>query len=381
MVKVVFLVTLFWLLYSLFTHEPAAIKRPSLKKPIIRVQEEPPSTTTDHYRNESITKSIKPKTILLWTPFFGKKDYLLPLERYGCQVSNCIISSERSKLSTADAVIFHVRDTNVYDLPKKRYNNFQRWILLHHEAPPATPREVFMELSGQINWTVTYRLDSDVILTPRYHKKDTPTKVVEKDYTVNKTRMVAWFVSNCDTDSRREAFVKSLQNTVPVDVFGSCGPYVCNPKMSNKCYKIIAREYRFYLSLENAICKDYATEKVFNILDYNIVPIVLGGADYSSLLPPKSVINALDFETSSQLGQYLIHLAKYPQEYNSFFDWRSSYELDFYDHYACQICRKLHDQREPVKVWNNLLNWWFNQSDCKSWPVSKSSDQFEDQES
>ena len=331
----------------------------------------------NHNRNER-------KVIVLWTAFFGNKDYVLPLERYACPVSNCVFTSDRSLFSSADAVMFHARDTTVDDIPKTHPLE-QRWILLHHEAPPSTPSNVMKHLTGKINWTVTYRLDSDVSLTPRYQRKteqtmDSVTTESEVDWTMNKTRMIAWFVSNCRTDSRREAFVRSLQQTVPVDVFGSCGPFVCNPKMSTKCYKTIAREYRFYLSLENAICKDYATEKVFNIMDYNIIPIVLGGADYSQLLPPKSYINVLDFETSAQLGQYLISLAKDPDEYNSYFKWRSHYQLEPYEHYACAICRKLHASNESFKIWNDLDSWWFNQSDCKSWPVNKNTDEIDDQD-
>ena len=54
--------------------------------------------------------------------------------------------------------------------------------------------------------------------------------------------------------------------------------------------------YRFYLSFENAICRDYVTEKIFNALRLNTIPVVLGGADYSALLPPHSFIDARDHQ-------------------------------------------------------------------------------------
>ena len=54
---------------------------------------------------------------------------------------------------------------------------------------------------------------------------------------------------------------------------------------------------RFYISFENAICKDYITEKTYNALKLNTIPIVLGGVNYSSLLPPHSFINAAEFIT------------------------------------------------------------------------------------
>ena len=59
---------------------------------------------------------------------------------------------------------------------------------------------------------------------------------------------------------------------------------------------LIEREYcRFYISFENAICKDYITEKTFNALKLNTIPIVLGGANYTKLLPPGSYINAAEY--------------------------------------------------------------------------------------
>ena len=52
---------------------------------------------------------------------------------------------------------------------------------------------------------------------------------------------------------------------------------------------------RFYISFENAICKDYITEKTFNALKLNTIPIVLGGVNYRAELPPGSFINAAQF--------------------------------------------------------------------------------------
>jgi hypothetical protein len=38
-----------------------------------------------------------------------------------------------------------------------------------------------------------------------------------------KTKDVVWIVSNCNTPSKREKYVKEMQKIINVDIFGRCG--------------------------------------------------------------------------------------------------------------------------------------------------------------
>ena len=98
--------------------------------------------------------------------------------------------------------------------------------------------------------------------------------------------------------------VKSLQNYMPVDIYGDCGTHKCPDK--EDCLQYISDNYKFYISFENSLCKDYVTEKFFQAMSHDILPIVYGGTDYSEIAPPKSYINVLpDFEKPNDLASFL----------------------------------------------------------------------------
>ena len=71
------------------------------------------------------------------------------------------------------------------------------------------------------------------------------------------------------------------------------------------CYAKIEKEYKFYLSFENSLCTDYVTEKFFNVLKYNMVPVTYNGAEMEKFAPRHSYINALDFPSVQELAKYL----------------------------------------------------------------------------
>jgi hypothetical protein len=54
------------------------------------------------------------------------------------------------------------------------------------------------------------------------------------------------------------------------------------------------------------------------VLDLNIVPVVMGGGNYSRDAPEYSVIDVKDFPSAKALADYLIYLTKNPVSYDYF---------------------------------------------------------------
>merc|ERR1711915_945299 len=126
--------------------------------------------------------------------------------------------------------------------------------------------------------------------------------------------------------------------------------------------------YKFYFSLENSVCKDYISEKFFNILKYNVIPVVLNGANMSSIAPPHSFINVQDFSSTKHLVEYLEEINKNDTLFASYFWWKEHY---FQTHPAkeswCELCKLLHDEKNHQEPPDILKNSDMSQN-CKSPP-------------
>ena len=104
--------------------------------------------------------------------------------------------------------------------------------------------------------------------------------------------------SHCVTYSDREGVVMYLNKTIQIDFKGACAglwdPRLINVTLENNLHgtELGSEDYYFYLSFENAVCKDYVTEKFYDALTQDIVPVVFGRADYQHFAPPQSYMDS-----------------------------------------------------------------------------------------
>lgn len=176
---------------------------------------------------------------------------------------------------------------------------------------------------------------------------------------------MAWASSHCSSPAfLREQYVEQLQLYIPVDVFGKCNPYASPcPRGSKQCDALL-RTYKFYLAFENGFCEDYVTEKYWEqALEHDLVPVLMGGADYSELVIPESYINVLDFSSIENLASYLKALDTNSTAYNEYFHWKKKYETEPIDA-LCKLCEMLHNESLPSKIQWDLGSFWGVKENC-----------------
>ncbi|XP_053624853.1 alpha-(1,3)-fucosyltransferase C-like isoform X2 [Plodia interpunctella] len=257
----------------------------------------------------------KYKYMLLWThpedtPFiyFGQGSSVFINKT--CKWSNCYVTGDRNILGDYvkfDAILFSssrlsgiLEET---DIPVRR-SAHQKYVFSSVESAAHYPITT-NNWNGFFNWTWTYKLNSDAIWGYINIRNSTGYTVgpkqemhwidvrdmeeIDNDLRLklqSKNRVAAWFVSNCNTLSRREEFVKKINSELnkyelSVDIYGSCGKSYCPKKIMARCFKLLEKAYFFYLAFENSFSEDYVTEKLLYALQHNTVPVVYGGANYS----------------------------------------------------------------------------------------------------
>jgi len=225
------------------------------------------------------TSNIPPENlILIWTRI-GRKErqeaFLNGLETK-CELKSCRATLDRFLFNKSRAVLFHLRDIDVNDLPTEHIPG-QYWVLYYKEAPyNQNVGERFIRIEKHINITICHRQDADIselyydhIHTPDDQELERERNISEKIDFEKKTKQIAWFVSHCHTNSRREDYVSQLQKYMNVDIYGACGPLKCNRSESKACYEMAQEKYKFYLSFENSV--NNGNKKFLHFLNFLII--------------------------------------------------------------------------------------------------------------
>ena len=135
------------------------------------------------------------KKILMWNGLSswgsvrpGRGEFL----KQKCPVSTCALVTDKTQAEAADLVLFK----DLFSKPSFMRSQNQLWMIFIEECPLHT--QLFPQ-KGVFNWTATYRSDSTIVApyeSWQYYDQNIKTRPQQRNFAANKTKQVAWFVSN-----------------------------------------------------------------------------------------------------------------------------------------------------------------------------------------
>lgn len=375
------------------TQEPHKTRSSELTKKLT-VKSTTAKTTSS---TSTVTVNDKPILLLSWNKGYdryvfneGNHDFLT------CPQTKCQVTHNRSLVDKADAVMFHGMHMDMGDVKQlESIRNSSKAIFIFHVNESPTMTNSLGEWANDFfDMTMTYRRDSDIFhaLYQIVPKSVTPPVEMQGKwlqptfghltntsyYTTGKTKLAAWLVSKCSTNGKREYYVKHLKRFMPVDTFGRCASRPLPMTVGNKnvvdsrvdIYADLLEPYFFYLSFENTRCRYYITEKFYNAMSANAVPVVFGPdrSDYEAVAPAHSFIHVADFQSAEKLAKYLRYLTTNHTAYVEYFWWKKFYVVQK-TRFKCNACDRLHQIKNGIfrtKRIRDFNQYWKLDAQCNT---------------
>ena len=247
--------------------------------------------------------------------------------------------------------------------------------MFHEESPKNKPLLHHQSTIELFNHTSTFRRHSDYPLITQF-LNSIETLLTPPQFDLNQKKRnglasVVYIQTGCDPPSDRDAYVEQLMKYIKIDSYGRClhnkdlpTEYVDPMTMDEKGFHDILAQYKFTLSMENAICEDYITEKLWRPLILGSVPIYRGSPSVNDWMPNrKSIILIDDFKSPKELADYILWLDNNDEEYLKYLQykttgvtnenllnfmkgrpWGHTYkEQSFVSGFECLVCDRIHD--------------------------------------
>jgi len=168
--------------------------------------------------------------------------------------------------------------------------------------------------------------------------------------------------------SGQRRYVSELRRHIEVDVFGKCGKYRCALNNSVDCLAMLENRYFFYLAFENSLCNEYVTEKFWRLVGRDVIAVVLGAANYTSLMPHDTYLDVRDFPSPRHLAEQMRRLMAdggrlYAEMLARKRRVRCVTSVDGGVDFAHKLCRYLDETRGRRQV-RNLDDVWNHKKMC-----------------
>lgn len=261
-------------------------------------------------------------------------------ERIECARGACVASRDRrvrGDLRTR-ALLFYGTDFRAAEAPLPRLAH-QSWALLHEESPLNN----FLLSHGPgirlFNLTATFSRHSDYPLPLQwlpgtaYLRRPAPPLQERAEWRRRGYAPLLYLQSHCDVPADRDRYVRELMRYIPVDSYGKClqNRELPTPRLQDtatattedpELLTFLSR-YKFHLALENAICDDYMTEKLWRPMHLGAVPVYRGSPSVRDWMPNNhSIILIDDFESPQKLAEFIDFLDKNDEEYMKYLAYK-----------------------------------------------------------
>lgn len=263
---------------------------------------------------------------------------------------------------------------------KTFFSAHHEWGLFHEESPKNNPILHHQNTIELFNHTATFSRHSDYsVVTQFLNSMD--ELLTKPQYSLHEKSQgglasVVYIQSGCSPPSDRDAYVAQLMKYIKVDSYGKClhnkdlpPKYVDPLTMDDKGFHKIMAQYKFTISMENAICDDYITEKLWRPMILGSVPIYRGSPKVVDWMPNNHSIILIDnFKTPKELADYITWLDNNDEEYLKYLEykevgvtnknllnfmktrpWGHGFnDNNFVSGFECFVCDRIHENLKRV---------------------------------
>ncbi|XP_069466785.1 alpha-(1,3)-fucosyltransferase 11 [Ambystoma mexicanum] len=300
------------------------------------------SMATVSYRGpgNNDTRRNKELPILLWWSENLFPHFPGETERIDCPHSSCLATKNKKvKLhKRTKSVIFYGTDFRAYEAPLPRLPH-QSWALFHEESPMNNYLLSHLPGISLFNYTATFRRESDYPLSLQWlpnieYLQNPAVPLVEKNAWEKRGHApVLYIQSHCDVPSDRDRYVEELMKYIKVDSYGKC---LNNRKLPDERledtstattedseFMAFVSKYKFHLAMENALCPDYMTEKLWRPMHLGAIPIYRGSPSVLDWMPNNySIILIDDFPSPQALADFIVSLDSDDNKYLRYLEYK-----------------------------------------------------------
>lgn len=349
----------------------------------------------NYYESSYTTPVLKfDKLPIIWWSKVSFESYKVPTlvqcGEYRCDVVP--YTKQQSVKDVPAAYVFHPHKMSPLDYPLVPRNPaIVIWGAMLEESPIYCIECMHGNVIRQFNYSSTFSRYSDVPFPLRYivslnniTNKMHYVQTSSKNTLLNDISPILYLQTHCRTTTERDNYVLELMKLQAIDSYGKC---INNKKLSFELtddyifhldsveqLSFIAR-YKFIIAIENAVCEDYITEKLWRALHLGVVPIYLGSPSVRDWLPnKKSAILLQDYPTPELLSEHINELLASDELYEEYLEHKIKgvitnkqlieatkarpYQTslsNIMDEFSCFLCNKLHESNKrplPHRVIN-----------------------------